>query len=134
VAESNSDVVRRMYERWHEGDIEGALGLVDAEAEIDWSNSRAPFAGVYRGHEAVRRFWQEILDAWEAFSPTIDQVLELGPGRVVAVTTVSGRGRGTGIELSARGAVLWTVRGGRIVRGVLFQDKDDALRAAASST
>ena len=52
-----------------------------------------------------------------------------GAGRVVVRTRVHGRARATGLELEARGAMLWVVRGGKIVSGKLFQSMDEALAA-----
>lgn len=40
----------------------------------------------------------------------------LGDGRVLALNTMHGRGRGSGMELDERLATLQTFRGGRMVR------------------
>jgi ketosteroid isomerase-like protein len=83
----------------------------------------------YKGHSELLRAWTEILDAWDEFSPQIDEVIECGPERLITPTTVRGRGKGSGIEIEAHGAVLWTLRDGKVARGKLFQSKDDALEA-----
>jgi hypothetical protein len=52
------------------------------------------------------RFWTDTWDAWDEFKLEIEDVIECGPGRVVAATLVRGQGKGSGIEIEARGAML----------------------------
>jgi len=121
--------IERFYENWARGDIEGALECTTPDVELDWSESIAPFMDVYRGHDAIRLFWHESEDAWDEFGFVVEQVRECGAGRVVVRTRVNGRASATGLELEARGAMLWVVRGGKIVSGKLFQSMDGALAA-----
>jgi hypothetical protein len=48
------------------------------------------------------------------------------------VILAHGKGVESGIEIEARGAMLWIVRSGKILRGELFQSRDEALLAATS--
>jgi ketosteroid isomerase-like protein len=135
VSRQSVELVRRFNESWSRRDIDAALECAHAEIELDWSNSMAPFRGTYSGHEGLARFWTETWDAWDEFSPEVEDVIECGGDRLVTVTIARGRGKGSGIEIEARGAVLWTLREGRIFQGKLFQTKDEALeggRLAAS--
>ena len=43
---------------------------------------------------------------------------------------VCGRGRGSGVEVDAVGAQLWTIHDGKAQSVKLYQSKDDALAAA----
>jgi ketosteroid isomerase-like protein len=70
-------------------------------------------------------------EAFDPFRPEIEEVIDCGDGRLVSATTVRGRARASGIELEARGAMLWVVRDGKILRGKLFQKTEQALEAAA---
>jgi ketosteroid isomerase-like protein len=72
-------------------------------------------------------------DTFEWFRPEIDEVIDLGGERVLTATTVRGRARSSGIELNARGAMVWVVRDGKIASGKLFQDVEQALEAARST-
>jgi uncharacterized protein len=51
-----------------------------------------------------------------------------GGDRVVVVSTMSGRGRGSGAETEQRLVSVWTFREGKIVRHDSFTDRDEALR------
>jgi ketosteroid isomerase-like protein len=70
-----------------------------------------------------------MLEAWERFSPEMVEVFECGPERLITLDLVRARGKGSGIDMEARGAMLWTVQGGKIVRVKMFQTKDEALQA-----
>ena len=50
--------------------------------------------------------------------------------RVVAVQRLSGRAKGSGIETELRYAVVYTVSGGKIVRGREYLTPEDAREAA----
>jgi ketosteroid isomerase-like protein len=125
------ELVRRFNESLARGDLEGALECFQHEARFDWSESISPFRGIYVGHAGLQQFWNEFEETWESFTPHIEEIIECGEGRLLTPTTVSGRARASGIELEAHGAVLWTVRDGKIVEAKLFQTTADALDAAA---
>jgi ketosteroid isomerase-like protein len=129
MSEENTEVVRRFYECWTNQDLDGVLEYVDADLELDWSSSRSPLCAIYEGHDGLMQFWAEQEDAWEDFSLELAEVVPCDAERLVAVTVVRGRGKGSGLRLEAGGATLWRVRGGKIVAGKLFQSKDDALEA-----
>jgi ketosteroid isomerase-like protein len=127
----NFELVRRFCEDWNRGDMDAALECAHIEMEFDWSDSRGPLRGTYRGHEGLARFWTELWEAWDDFRLELGDAIECGRERLVTVTTVWARGRGSGIEIEARGAMLWTLREGKILRGKLFQTREEALEAAA---
>jgi ketosteroid isomerase-like protein len=124
------ELVRRFTQSVANGDHDDAVRCLHDEGRWDWSESIAPFRGVYVGHEGLRRFFAESQETWDEFAPRIDEVIDYGDGRLVTLTTVSAHARDPGIQLQARAALLWTVRDGKIVEAKLFQTADDALQAA----
>jgi ketosteroid isomerase-like protein len=58
-----------------------------------------------------------------------EEIIEVDEARVVVVNRVRGRGRGSGVEVDATGAQLWTITGGEIRSVKLYQSKADALEA-----
>ena len=133
MSQQNVELVQRFEDSWTRRDLESALECVDAEMEFDWSASMSPFKGTYKGHDGLTRFWTEMLDAFEHFSPEMVEVIECGPEELITVDVVRGRGKGSGIEIEARGAMLWTMREGKIIRGKMFQTKEEAIGAAGPS-
>jgi hypothetical protein len=102
------------------------------DPEIELDASEAPvldIGGVYRGRDAVKRFWREWLAAWE----TIRFEYELfGAGdRVVMLFDPRMRGRSTGIDVPF-GKVAWvfTYRGGLLVHQKFYMSHAEALEAA----
>jgi uncharacterized protein len=132
MSRENVALVQRFEDSWTRRDLDAALECVHADFEFDWSESMGPFVGIYKGHDGLARFWTELLDAWDQFSPTMVEVIECGPDGLVTVDVVHARGKESGIDMEARGAMLWTLRKGRIVRVKMFQTKAEALEAASS--
>jgi ketosteroid isomerase-like protein len=122
----NLDIVRRHFEARSDGDIDAMVRDMDAQVELDLTRSIAPYRGSYRGHEAVGGLVQTLREAWDEMTWEPEELIEAGD-RVVAVLRMSGRGKGSGIEARARGANVFTIRNGKIIRVQVFQDKHDAL-------
>jgi ketosteroid isomerase-like protein len=94
--------------------------------ELDWSTTRGPLRGVYRGKEA-QRVLIDFLESWQSVRIEPHEFIEVGEHVVVPSTThLVGR---DGIEVQARGTWTWTIRDGMIVRTCLYQDKQEALKA-----
>jgi ketosteroid isomerase-like protein len=128
---SNVEIVQRLMGAWARGDFEATIEFIHPEIEFDWSRSMAPFSGVYHGHAGIRDYWEASWEAWKTFVPEIEETIEAGPDRLLTVNRVQARGETSGLEISARGVMLWSFRDGKIIRAVLFQDKDEGLRAIA---
>ena len=131
MSQQDLEIVQRFEDSWTRRDLDAALECVHTDFEFDWSESMSPFVGTYKGHDGLARFWSEMLEAWEDFSPTIVEVIDRGPDGLITVVLVRARGKGSGIDMEARGAMLWTVQEGKIARVKMFQSKEDAVQAAA---
>jgi hypothetical protein len=82
---------------------------------------------VYRGHEGLRQWHADLLEAWEIRDHTPLEVVDAGEA-VAFLCKIRLRARTTGIELDSRlGQVFWVERG-LIVRERDFAEWDDALR------
>jgi ketosteroid isomerase-like protein len=129
----NVTVVRGIYAALSRGDLEGALKAGVPDAEHDWSRSVGPYRGIYRGLDATRAFWREYLEAVEDLTFEVEETIEAGP-HVVAMVRAHLRGRHSGVEVVARGPHLWTLRDGKVVRFVLYQERSEALQAVGLVT
>jgi ketosteroid isomerase-like protein len=126
VSERNVELVRSVYDDWARGDFsEGEVFHPDIRFEmVDW-----PEGSSARGLEEMRRAWGEALSAWESFRAEPSGFID-GDDRVVVLTRVWARGRGSGIDLSADTATVWTIDAGRVVRLGLYWDPEKAFEAA----
>ena len=52
---------------------------------------------------------------------------------MIVVNRVRMRGRGSGVEVEATGAQVWTIRDGKFQRAKLYQSKAEALEAVGLS-
>ena len=87
------------------------------DPNIEWDLTRRLVdPEIYRGHEGVKQFFEQQLEAWEE-APTMEaeDLIDAGD-RVVAFVRVRGRGKGSGAEVDARIAQVWTVRGKKATR------------------
>ena len=129
MSQENVEIVRATIDSINRRDLDQALEAAHEDFEADWSNSIAPHGGVYRGRERVRELFEAFLEAWEEFRWDLQEIIEVDEARVVVVNRVRGRGRGSGVEVDATGAQLWTITGGEVRSVKLYQSKADALEA-----
>jgi ketosteroid isomerase-like protein len=126
MSQENVEIVRRNIEAANGRDLRTWLAMFRSDAEIDWSRSRGPFKGVYRGPGELEAFW----DVWLTFEKAqieMHDLIEAG-SEVVVPNTTHFRGR-EGIEVVGRSAFVYTVENGRITRWRLFQERAEALEA-----
>jgi ketosteroid isomerase-like protein len=129
MSDENVEVVRRVLRCFATGDMDGAFADIHPQATLDWSNSNAPDRGVYVGYDAWRDFMlardealaERRFESVELLAPTEDTVVLIG--------RVQERGRASGIEVESRGAAVWTLSEGKVVRFEIYQSSADALRA-----
>jgi ketosteroid isomerase-like protein len=116
------EAVRRSYEAFARGDLEGALAMMDDD--IEWHQAQGlPHGGVYRGLAAVRAAVFDPLDEewWEDFRADPDEVIGLGDD-VVVLGRYTARAKATGAPLDVPFAHVWHFRDGRAVRFRQFTD------------
>lgn len=128
----NVDLVRRAYEAFNDRDLGPLLAMMHPDFELDFSRSVGPEPGMYAGADGMRRLFDTYWDAFEEISIEPEEFIE-GSDVVVAIVRAQGRGRGSGIEVDARGPHVWSFREDKIVGFALFQEIDDALEAAGLS-
>ena len=137
MSQENVERLRAELERFLVGTSESAredmlVGQAEAwDPDIELDASEAPvvdIAGVYRGRDAVQRFWREWLAAWETFR--FDYELVDAGERVVMLLDPRMRGRSTGIDVPF-GKIAWvlTYRSGLVIRQKLYMDQSEALKA-----
>jgi hypothetical protein len=88
----------------------------------DWSTLRP--------YSEAETEWGSFIEVFDAMHWEPKEILDLDASRVLVATRFQARGRGSGIEVDASGAQLWTVRDGQVQSVKLFQSKAEALEAA----
>jgi ketosteroid isomerase-like protein len=133
VSQENVEIVRRVFDASVRHDAETVFSLFDPDAE--WDNSRGPFkdligAGIYHGHDGLRRFWREYYTAaWSSVEDNLEELIDAGD-RVVSVVNTRARGRASGVEVEwTHNAGVWTIRDDKIVRVAWFGTRQEAIEA-----
>jgi ketosteroid isomerase-like protein len=104
-------------EEWIDPDVE----LVPLRAALEGT--------VYRPPDAAQQFSDDSRASWRALRLELREILGEGPGHVLAVNTLHGVPRETGLELAADTAMLLTFREGRVVRIATYPNESKALEA-----
>jgi ketosteroid isomerase-like protein len=127
--ESNVEFARRGFEAFASGNLDELLELLDSEVEI-YVPIELPGAGTYRGHDGYLRWSEEWMEAWEEFEIEPQEYEPFGERHVVVPIVQRGRGKGSGIEVEARLAYMFEVRGGIGIAVHLYPTREEAVRAA----
>jgi uncharacterized protein len=127
MSRENIEVARRGYEAFARGDLDAVLELMDPEIEAH-DPPEMPDAAIHRGHEAVRRDWEQTAELLDDFSIEVEKYIDAGDELVVYLI-YRGRGRESGAEVEARMAHIWTIREGKSIRLRQYLDRSDALEA-----
>jgi ketosteroid isomerase-like protein len=129
MSQANVEIVRRMYDAWKRGDFEVALSYI--HSDVQWSEPPDnPGARTWSGHEGVRGALTTWMGAWEDFRYEIRELIDCGDDRVLLSARQTGRGKGSGIEISEENFSLYEVREGKIVNQRMFRHRAEALEAA----
>jgi ketosteroid isomerase-like protein len=132
VPSANAELIRRGYEAWNRGDVEGVLTFLDPE--IEWHGyTHLPESGALADREEVRAWLERFLDAWEQLDIDVTELIEAGD-KVVALVRFRGRGKGSGVQVEGGvDAHVWTVRNGQIAAVKLYQGTREGLEVVGRS-
>lgn len=129
--EENERSFREGMQAYSRGDYDTALAGFHPDIEWSAETDLVPDAGIYRGHEGVRRFWAEWAEVIEGMTLEIEECTAVDDEWVLAVTRSSGTGAASGVSVeSDRFAQLAQFRDGRVVRVRLFGNVRNAREAA----
>jgi ketosteroid isomerase-like protein len=128
MSQENVEIVRDAHNALNGGDIDALIRLCDPAFRLDMSD-RVFNPAVYEGHDGIRRFHADVRETWESVTWEPEKLLE-SRDRVITLLRESAKGRGSGIEVKRRTAMLWTVRGDRLTALKFFRDRAMALEAA----
>jgi len=98
VTEGYGKLIREGYEAWNLGDRSFVLSHLSPD--VVWvTPPDDPDQGVYRGHDAVQKFWDQWQAAVGQLKFEIEELTETG-NRVLAVVRRSGVGHHSGLAVS----------------------------------
>jgi ketosteroid isomerase-like protein len=132
MSQENLELVRRSFDAFGRGDLEGVLDTFAPEFEFDPSGRFMDTQRVYRGRAGMIEFWERFRAAWDDVRVAIDRMEDLD-GHVLTLGDIRGTGTGSGAEVRTEAAWLHTVEDGLIVHLRSFSTWREALEAAGLS-
>jgi ketosteroid isomerase-like protein len=123
----NLDLVRSILAAWAQADFRSVSW---AHPEIEYVLIGGPEPGKWDGLGAMTASVREFMSAWEDYGIAAEEFRELDDERVLVLVRLRGRGKASGLKIEdtdARGAELWHVRDGKVIRLVMYWHRDEAL-------
>jgi ketosteroid isomerase-like protein len=127
MSQENVEVVKRSIAAGNERDLDALQSLIHPDIEVDWSASFGPEPRIYRGLEEAAEWYSDVGGTFESVRIVPDRFIESGDF-VVVPHVAQMRGR-DGIQVVARSAFVYEVRGGLITRVRMYQETAEALEA-----
>lgn len=123
----NVERVKSIYRAWARGDFSSS----------DWADPGIEFVladglttGRWVGLGDMAAAWGDVLSAWTDFHAEAEECRALDDERVLVLTRNTGRGKGSGVDVTAvstRGANVFWLRDGKVTRLVAYWEREHAL-------
>jgi ketosteroid isomerase-like protein len=129
MSQENVETARRLYEVWEDRDYAAREHMVHSNLVVDVSrNIFNP--GIHHGVDGFRKLVEETDEMWDEFKVEPQEFIDLGDTVVVA-SLVSGKGRGSGVEVEMPLFAVIEFRDGKVARLIGgLRDRAEALEAA----
>jgi uncharacterized protein len=126
----NVELARQGFEAFNRGDMEAVLDFLHPDVEVH-SVAEVGQEGTYRGRDGFLHWNGMWMDAWDTFQVELKEVEEVDSHNVLVHVEQTGRGRGSGLEVTQTVTYLFTIDdGGKATRVHIYTDREEALAAA----
>jgi ketosteroid isomerase-like protein len=124
MSQENVDLVRSIYAAWERGDYSS----VDwAHPEIEAVSADGPTPGSSKGLAGMADLTRDFMSAWAEYRTEVDEYRELDSERVLVLSRFLARGKRSGVELGQKGATLFRIRSGKVIKVARYWNRDRAL-------
>ena len=127
MAQNNAGIVRSILASWERGELSS---LEWAAREIEFVFADGPEPGRHVGRKAMQDLFRAWLGSFAEFGISVEDVIDLDRERVLALTSVRGQGKTSGVDLARAGsktAHLFELHAGRVTRLVVYFQRELAL-------
>jgi ketosteroid isomerase-like protein len=129
MSQENVDMLRRGFEAYSRGDIDGAVSDFAPDCRYTAAGIIPDRTGVFHGPEGYKEFVGWLRSEFDDAQAEVDELIDAGD-QVVVGSTLRGRGRQSGAQAKFTFWQVWTVQNGRFVRGQGFASRAEALETA----
>ena len=99
--------------------------IFDPSVRVVWLPAWAQ-ASETVGLDGMARAMKDWIQSWEQVTSAAERVIDAGD-QVVVIAEWRGRGRSSGVFSTLRYGTVWTLRDGKVIRIVVYNDRDRAL-------
>jgi ketosteroid isomerase-like protein len=128
MSQENINALQRLYERWAAGDW-SETSLFDPHVVGVFPD---PNPVALYGLESLGIYIRRFLESWDDFRVEATAYREVGDSCVVEVHR-SGVGKSSGMPMEDHAFLIWTFRGGRVIRVDAYDSEAEALEALGLS-
>jgi ketosteroid isomerase-like protein len=137
MSQENVEIVRKSLEANRSDDIDASIELLD-----DIWDQNAEYLSVmgavepqtyHGGRDGIRRYFNDMAEAWQVWRNEVEDVFDVGPNTVVATFSTHATGKDTGAAVVAQLGAVFVLSDGKIVRGQTYPSRAEALEAVGLS-
>jgi ketosteroid isomerase-like protein len=128
MSQENVETVRRAYAEFERGNF-WVPEFFDPNVRVVWLDAMAPGERETEGLAGLSRGVKGFVESFDHVTTEAERIVDAGD-EVVVIAAWHGRGKASGVDAEWRYGAVWTVRGGKVISLVSYNDPADALRAA----
>jgi ketosteroid isomerase-like protein len=135
MSEENVEIVRRALEANRSGPPDATVEVVKelAHPDFEFTSRLSSIEGsTYRGPDGLRRYFEDMADAFQEWRNDVNEMTEVGPDTVLADITFHATGH-SGVAVELQSFVACVLSSGKIVRIHAYPSRREALEAAGLS-
>jgi hypothetical protein len=122
MSQNNVEIARQAFEHFRRT---GEPDWERLDPEVEIYDHDLPDAGTYRGHDGYANWLADWGAAWSDFSMEAERWIDAGD-KVVFVFRMTAKGKGSGVEVKRRDAMVSTLRDGKTVRVDYYNNEAQA--------
>ena len=126
---TNVELARAGTDAFNQRDLDGFLKLTDPDVEFVARVLQIEGGGPLRGHDGIRRWWNEMLGVFPDFVVEVEDVRDLGDV-IIARQRHRARGGESNAPMEELGWLVTVWRDGRVVWWRDFDNEEEALAQA----
>ena len=132
MSQENVELVRLAVDATNRRDLATLDAIWSEEGEFH-STFAASEGRVFRGRQGIRDYFDTLGDVFDDMRIEIEEITDVGEDRLVVELRVSGRGKGSGVNVEQRNGQVWTIVDSKVARIDSYMNSTDALEAAGLS-
>jgi ketosteroid isomerase-like protein len=130
MSQENVELVRLAVDATNGRDLATLDAIWSEEAEFH-STFAASEGRVFRGgRQGIRDYFDTLGDVFDDMQIEIEEITDVSEDRLVVELRVSGRGKGSGVNVEQRNGQVWTIVDSKVARIDSYMNSTDAFDAA----